>query len=113
MIGKLLVSSMLLFLVSIQSINCKYVIKGKVLFEGKPPQDFPLGSRLIVKVEDTSLMDAPSKVLNKTERTIKKGDDLTYSIIIDDAALPNGIQGVPDVSVSLIFSLLNNSLSVI
>ena len=51
-------------------------------------------------------MDAPSKVLNKTETTIteyKKEDGLTYSVIIDHAAIPNGINSVPDISVSLCF----------
>ena len=94
---------LVLTMVSMQCINCKYIIKGKVIFQGKPPQELPLGSKLTVKVEDTSLMDAPSKVLNKTEITItdyKKKDGLSYSVSIDDAALPNGISGVADISVS-------------
>ena len=100
--------SVILFLcmVSTQYINCNYIIKGKIIFEGEPPKELPKGSTLTVKVEDTSLMDAPSKVLNKTETTIaeyKKEDGLTYSVIIDHAAIPNGINSVPDISVSLCF----------
>ena len=96
----------LLCMVSIQCINCDYIVKGKIIFEGEAPRKFPKGTKLTVKVEDTSMMDAPSKILNSTETIItgyKKEEGLTYSVTIDHAVIPNGINSIPDISVSLFY----------
>ena len=57
-------------------------IKGKINFP-QPPASIPDGSLLTVKYQDTSLADAPSKILGMMAREItgyKQGDELTFEI---------------------------------
>ena len=57
-------------------------MKGEIKFESEPAT-LPRNSWLLVKVEDTSLMDSPSKILGKYKKEIKgfgNGAPLHYEV---------------------------------
>lgn len=97
------------FLIIFQMCCCciqGFDLKGDIKFEGEDvPKRFPPGSYLIVKVEDNSLADAPSKVLARIENPINSKDfqkkkTLSYKISVKEPG-----KDVKRVSVS-IFMLL-------
>jgi len=66
----------------LSEVNGKVAVKGEIKFESEPAT-LPKNSWLLVKVQDTSLMDAPSKTLGEYKKEIEgfgNGAPLKYEV---------------------------------